>query len=146
MSDWLNSIIKKEILENKIPNKIVYIVENILADYYSFFLEKEVISMEKYKKVITKIMNQKYQLRHGVKSLNYLMDNIVYQIFKIVLLYLILFRTERGVRIDPKNFLNFRFNPFDRLAYVSPKLLNFNQDHPKKSGFSGKIFIKLMLW
>ena len=29
------------------------------------------------------IINLKYQLRHGMKSLNYLMDHILYQIFKI---------------------------------------------------------------
>ena len=30
-------------------------------------------------------MNLKYQLQHGIKNLNYLMDHIVYQIFKIIL-------------------------------------------------------------
>ena len=30
----------------------------------------------------TKIVNLKYQLRHGMKRLNYLMDYILYQIFK----------------------------------------------------------------
>ena len=29
--------------------------------------------------------NLKYQLQHGMKSLNYLMDHILYQIFKIIL-------------------------------------------------------------
>ena len=33
----------------------------------------------------TKIINLKYQLRHAIKSLNYLMDHILYQIFKITL-------------------------------------------------------------
>ena len=33
----------------------------------------------------TKTMNLKYQLRRGIKSLNYLMDHILYPIFKIVL-------------------------------------------------------------
>ena len=37
------------------------------------------------KKSHTKIINLKYQLRHGLKSLNYLMDHILYQIFKIAL-------------------------------------------------------------
>ena len=32
-----------------------------------------------------KIMNLKYQLRIGMKSLNYLMDHILYQIFKNIL-------------------------------------------------------------
>ena len=30
-------------------------------------------------------MNLKYQLRHGIKNLNYLMDQFLYQIFKIIL-------------------------------------------------------------
>ena len=30
-------------------------------------------------------MNLKYQLGHGMKSLNYLMGHILYQIFKIIL-------------------------------------------------------------
>ena len=61
--------------------------------------------------------------------------------------------TSANVRIGSQNFLTFNFNPFDRLVLnskftpsASPKLLNFNQDHPpQKSGFSGQILIKLML-
>ena len=37
------------------------------------------------KKSHTKIINLKYQPRHGMKSLNYLMDHILYQIFRIIL-------------------------------------------------------------
>ena len=33
----------------------------------------------------SKTKNLKYQLRHGMKSMNYLMDHILYQIFKITL-------------------------------------------------------------
>ena len=33
----------------------------------------------------TKIINLKYKLRHGMKNLNYLVDHILYQIFKITL-------------------------------------------------------------
>ena len=33
----------------------------------------------------SKIINLKYQLRHGMKSLKYLMGHILYQIFKIIL-------------------------------------------------------------
>ena len=33
----------------------------------------------------TKIINLKYQLKHGMKSLNYLVDHILHQIFKITL-------------------------------------------------------------
>ena len=32
-----------------------------------------------------KVLNLKYQLQHGIKNLNYLMDYILYQIFKIIL-------------------------------------------------------------
>ena len=39
----------------------------------------------KNKKNHTKIINIQYQLRHGMKSLNDLMDHILYQIFKIIL-------------------------------------------------------------
>ena len=33
----------------------------------------------------SKMINLKYQLQHGMKNLNYLMDHIMYQIFKIIL-------------------------------------------------------------
>ena len=39
----------------------------------------------KNKKSHTKLINFKYQFRHGMKSVNYLMDHILYQIFKIIL-------------------------------------------------------------
>ena len=32
----------------------------------------------------TGLINFKYQLRHGMKNLNYLMDHILYQILKII--------------------------------------------------------------
>ena len=41
--------------------------------------------MEKYKKSHTIIINVKYQIQHGMKNLNYLMDHILYQKFKIIL-------------------------------------------------------------
>ena len=44
-----------------------------------------------YRKVLkshTKIIDLKYQVQHGMKSLNYLMDYILYQIFKIILIYI----------------------------------------------------------
>ena len=37
--------------------------------------------MEKYKNK-TKIINLNYQVYHGMKSLNYLMDHSLYQVFK----------------------------------------------------------------
>ena len=61
--------------------------------------------------------------------------------------------TSTNVGFSPQNFLNFNFNPFATLVEnfkfvpsASPKLLNWNQDHPsKKNGFSGQILIKLRL-
>ena len=32
-----------------------------------------------------KIINLKYQLQHGMKNFNYLMDHILYQIFEVIL-------------------------------------------------------------
>ena len=40
---------------------------------------------EKISKSHTKTMNLKYQLQHGMRNLNYLMDNIHHQIFKTIL-------------------------------------------------------------
>ena len=40
--------------------------------------------MGKYEKD-TKIINLKYQLEHGMKNANYLMDHILFLIFKIIL-------------------------------------------------------------
>ena len=40
---------------------------------------------EKISKNHIKIINSKYQLQHGMKNLNYLMDYILYKIFKVVL-------------------------------------------------------------
>ena len=39
----------------------------------------------KIQKCHTKIINSKYQLLHGMKNLIYLMDHVLYQIFKIIL-------------------------------------------------------------
>ena len=33
----------------------------------------------------TKIINQKYQIHHGMKKLNYIKDHIMYWIFQIIL-------------------------------------------------------------
>ena len=43
----------------------------------------DLLYVEKYKTV--KIINLKYQLQHGMMSLNYLMDHILYQKFKAIL-------------------------------------------------------------
>ena len=39
----------------------------------------------KIEKSLTKIINLKYQLQYGMKSLNYLMDHILYHIFQTIL-------------------------------------------------------------
>ena len=41
--------------------------------------------MKKYKKRHAIIINLKYQIQHGMKNLNYLIDHILYQKFKIIL-------------------------------------------------------------
>ena len=41
----------------------------------------------KIQKSHTKIISLKYQLQHGMKNLNYLMDHILYQTFKTIWLY-----------------------------------------------------------
>ena len=43
---------------------------------------------EKKEESHTKVMNLKHQLRHGMKSLNYLRDYILYQLFKTYWIYL----------------------------------------------------------
>ena len=56
--------------------------------------------------------------------------------------------TSTNVGISSQNFLTFRFSPFGTLVQnfkfapsASPKLLNFNQDHPsKKAVFLVKSF------
>ena len=39
---------------------------------------------EKIQKSHSKVINLKYQLQHGMENLNYLMDHILYEIFKII--------------------------------------------------------------
>ena len=39
----------------------------------------------KIQKSHSKVINLKYQLQHGMENLNYLMDHILYEIFKIIL-------------------------------------------------------------
>ena len=38
----------------------------------------------KIQKSHSKVINLKYQLQHGIENLNYLMDHILYEIFKII--------------------------------------------------------------
>ena len=49
-----------------------YVTSSNLRIYYTWKIIKS----------HTKIMNLKYQLQHGMKSLNYLMNHILYKIFK----------------------------------------------------------------
>ena len=46
------------------------------------FYQMLLLTIEKYKRSHTKIINLKYGLQHGMKSFNQLMDLIPYQIFK----------------------------------------------------------------
>ena len=52
-----------------------YIALSNLSMYYTWKIYKRRI----------KTINLRFQLQHGMKNLNYLMDYILYQIFKIIL-------------------------------------------------------------
>ena len=52
-----------------------YIALSNLSMYYTWKIYKRHI----------KTINLRFQLQHGMKNLNYLMDYILYQIFKIIL-------------------------------------------------------------
>ena len=52
-----------------------YVALSNLSIYYTW----------KNTKSITKKINLKYQLQHGLKNLNYLMNHIMYKIFKTIL-------------------------------------------------------------
>ena len=67
----------------------------LLSLTYKLNLKKRVINMLLYKtlaftihgkikKCDSKMINLKYQLRHGMKSLKYLIDHLLYQILKII--------------------------------------------------------------
>ena len=62
-----------------------------LSDKINFKRSVNVLSIKKKKentwkniKSHTKIINLKYQLQHRMKNLNYLLNHILYQIFKII--------------------------------------------------------------
>ena len=65
--------LKDETILNKIDK---YVALSNLSIYYTW---------ENIKKVHTELINLKYQLWHGMTSLNYLIDQILYQIFRIIL-------------------------------------------------------------
>ena len=50
-----------------------------------FYRILEFVRHGKTQEAHTKIINSKYQLQHGIINLNYQMDRILYQIFKIIL-------------------------------------------------------------
>ena len=50
---------------------------NQIVVFYLLYMEKQ--------KAHTITMNLKYQLQHGMINLNYQVDHILYQIFKIIL-------------------------------------------------------------
>ena len=64
-------------LTNKIDlrRKDKYVALSILSIYYA---QKDIKNQ-------IKIIDLRYQLQHGIKNFNYLMDHILYQIFKIIL-------------------------------------------------------------
>ena len=55
------------------------------SDKYIALLNLSIYYALKNIKKSSKKINLKYQLRYGMKSFNYLMDHILYQIFKIIL-------------------------------------------------------------
>ena len=66
----------------EITEKLLYIYYyNIftIRNYYTFTIHGKIF------KTSCKNTNLKYQLQHGMKNLNYLIDHILYQILKITL-------------------------------------------------------------
>ena len=55
------------------------------SDKYVALSNLDIYYTWKYKKIHIRTINLKYQLQHGMKNLNYLMDHILYQVFKIIL-------------------------------------------------------------
>ena len=55
------------------------------SDKYVALSSLSMYSTWKNIKLHVKTINLKYQLQHGMKNLNYLLDDILYQIFKIIL-------------------------------------------------------------
>ena len=68
---------------------LLHLLNNInlkWSDKYGVLLNPRIYNTwKKKKKSHTKTINLKYQLQRGIKSLNYMMDHILYQIFKIIL-------------------------------------------------------------
>ena len=55
------------------------------SDKYVALSNLDIYYTWKYKEIHIRTINLKYQLQHGMKNLNYLMDHILYQVFKIIL-------------------------------------------------------------
>ena len=54
---------------------------SLLYQFLAFTIHEKILKSHR------KTINLKYQLIRGMQNLNYLMDNILYQIFKIALKY-----------------------------------------------------------
>ena len=78
--------------ENSKPSDLHGLLQNLTdkinlrkSDKYVALSNLSVYFIHTYKTSHTKTINLKYQLQDGMKSLNYLMDHILYQIFRITL-------------------------------------------------------------
>ena len=72
------------------PHRLLLIVSDKIGlkrgDRYVVLSNLSILyTLKNIKKSYKNKMNLKYQLQHGMKSLNYLMDHILYQICKIIL-------------------------------------------------------------
>ena len=58
------------------------------SEKYVVYQSYYILYIKKYIKVYTKTIDLKLHLQHGMVNLNYLMDHILYQVFKIILIKL----------------------------------------------------------
>ena len=104
---------------------------------------------EKIEKSHIRTINLKYQLQHEMKNLNYLMDHILYQIFKIILS---IFKKKRGEETDNssieiygnkiKNRITFKIKTRYYLELLTPetiKLLGNNRNKIAKGETGEKV-------
>ena len=68
------------------PHRLLLILTDKMRRKDMLLYRTTVFTMHgKIQKSHTEIINLKYQLQHEMKNLNYLMDHILHQIFKIIL-------------------------------------------------------------